>query len=78
MQDQSFQLLINAIPYVVKASPFQFNTETRFSVSFNGSEEFIFTYDATVGRYVAIGDETATIPDDLEVAISEKLYQLVS
>jgi hypothetical protein len=77
MQDQSFQLLLNGVPYVVKASPYQFNTETRFSVSFNGSDDYIFTYDATVGRYVAFGDDTATIPDDLEVAISEKLYQLV-
>ncbi len=77
MQDQSFQLLLNGIPYVVKASPFEFNTETRFSVSFNGSEEYIFTYDASAGRYVAIGDETSTIPDDLEVAIADRLYSLV-
>ena len=78
MQDQSFQLLLNGVPYVVKASPFEFNTETRFSVSFNGSDEFIFTYDTTVGRYVAIGDDTATIPDDLEVAIADRLYTLVA
>ncbi|HKG68956.1 MAG TPA: hypothetical protein VKA92_08810 [Segetibacter sp.] len=77
MQDQSFQLLLNGVPYVVKASPYEFNTETRFSVSFNGSEDFIFTYNAAVGRYVAIGDETSTIPDDLEVAIADKLYSLV-
>jgi hypothetical protein len=77
MQDQSFQLLLNGVPYVVKASPYSFNTETRFTVSFNGSEDFVFTYDAAVGRYVAIGDESISIPDDLEIAISEKLYQLV-
>ncbi|MEJ7680139.1 MAG: hypothetical protein WKG06_20220 [Segetibacter sp.] len=77
MQDQSFQLLLNGIPYVVKASPFEFNTETRFGVSFNGSEDYIFTYDAAAGRYVAIGDETATIPDELEVAIADKLYSFV-
>lgn len=77
MQDQSFQLLLNGVPYVVKASPFEFNTETRFNVSFNGSEDFVFTYNAAVGRYVAIGDETSTIPDDLEVAIADKLYSLV-
>jgi hypothetical protein len=61
----------------VKAAPYEFNTETRFSISFNGSEDFIFVYDATVGRYVAIGDETSTIPDDLEVAIADRLYSLV-
>lgn len=74
MQEQSFQLLLNGIPYIVKAMPFKFNTETRFRVSFNGSDEFIFTYDTSVGQYVAIGDETATIPADLEVAIAERLY----
>jgi hypothetical protein len=77
MQEQSFQLLLNSVPYIVKAAPYEFNTETRFSISFNGSEDFIFVYDATVGRYVAIGDETSTIPDDLEVAIADRLYSLV-
>ena len=78
MQNQSFQLLLNGVPYVVKASPFEFNTETRYSVSFNGSDEYIFTFDSSVGRYVAIGDDTSTIPDDVEVAIAEKLYALTS
>lgn len=77
MQDQSFQLLPNGVPYIIKAMPFKFNTEIRFSVSFNGSDEFIFTYDTTVGQYVAIGEDTETIPADLEVAIAEKLYSFV-
>ena len=77
MQDETFQLLLNAVPYVVKASPYEFNTETRFSVSYNDSEDFIFAYDAAAGRYVAIGDESSTIPDDVEVAIADKLYTLV-
>ncbi len=74
MQEQSFQLVLNGIPYIVKAVPFKFNTEIRFSVSFNGSDDFIFTYDTNVGQYVAIGEETETIPSDLEVAIAERLY----
>ncbi len=77
MREQSFQLLLNGVPYVVRATPFEFNTETRFSISINESEEFIFVYNAAVGRYVAIGDETSTIPDDLEVAIADRLYTLV-
>ena len=77
MQDQSFQLLLNGVPYVVKASPFEFNTETRFTVSYNGSDEFVFTYDPTVGQYVAIGEDSETIPADVEVAIAERLYSLV-
>jgi hypothetical protein len=76
MQDQSFQLLLNSVPYFVKASPFEFNGDTRFTVSYNGSDDFIFTYDKTVGQYVAIGEDTGTIPADLEVAIAERLYAL--
>lgn len=73
MQQQTIQLLINGIPYVVKITPFKFNDETRFTVSFNDSNEYVFTYDTNVSQYVSIGDGTETIPDDLEVAISEKL-----
>lgn len=73
MQQQTIQLLINKIPYVVKVMPFKFNDETRFTVSFNDSDEYVFTYDTNVSQYVPIGDGTETIPDDLEVAISEKL-----
>jgi hypothetical protein len=76
MQDQSFQLLLNGVPYFIKATPFEFNGDTRFTVSYNGSDDFVFTYDTTVGHYVAIGDDTVTIPADLEVAIAERLYSL--
>ncbi len=77
MQDQTFQLLLNGVPYIVKAAPFEFNTETRFTVSYNGSDDFVFTYDTSVGQYVAIGDDSDMIPADLEVAIAERLYALV-
>ncbi|MDQ6812180.1 MAG: hypothetical protein M3040_00345 [Bacteroidota bacterium] len=76
MQEQSFQLLLNAVPYIVKATPFEFNGDTRFTVSYNGSDDFVFTYDSTMGHYVAIEDDTDTIPADLELAIAERLYSL--
>ncbi|MDB5249581.1 MAG: hypothetical protein JWQ40_3975 [Segetibacter sp.] len=76
MQEQSFQLLLNGVPYIVKATPFEFNTDTRFTVSYNGSDDFVFTYDRTIGHYVAIGDDSEIIPADLEVAIAERLYTL--
>lgn len=77
MAEQSFQLLLNGVPYIVKATPFEFNDETRFSVSFNGSDEYVFTYDTNVGQYVSIGDDSDTIPSDLEVAIAGRLYSFV-
>lgn len=76
MQEQSFQLLLNGVPYLVKATPFEFNTETRFNVSYNGSDEYVFTYDTSVGQFVAIGDDAETIPADLELAISQRLYPM--
>lgn len=76
MAEQSFQLLLNGVPYVVKATPYEFNTETRFKVSYNGSEEYVFTFDPSVGQYVAIGDDTSNIPADVEVAIAERLYAI--
>ena len=73
MQEQSFELLLNGVPYFVKAEPFSFNEETRYKVSFNNSEEHIFTWDTRVGRLAPINDDAGTIPDDLEVAIAGKL-----
>lgn len=73
MQEKSFELLLNGVPYFVKAVPFEFNTETRYRVKFNQSDEHIFTWDARLGRLAPIDDGAGTIPDDLEVAIAAKL-----
>lgn len=73
MQEQSFQLLLNGVPYFVKAVPFEYNTETRFKVSYNEGDEHIFTWDSSLGRLTAIDDDAGTIPDDLESAIAGKL-----
>jgi hypothetical protein len=73
MQTQNFKLLVDGVPYEVKAVPFTFNNELRFRVSYNGSEDYIFVRDVNVGQLTAIGDEALDIPDNLEEAISEKL-----
>ena len=73
MQGQSFELLLNGVPYFVKAEPFQYNEETRFKVSYNNGDEHIFTWDSSVGRMAAIDDDASTIPDDLESAIAGRL-----
>ena len=71
--ERNFDLLVDSVPYVVKATPFTFNGEIRYMVSFNGSPEHVFTWDSELGRLAAINDEASTLPDNLEVAISEKL-----
>jgi hypothetical protein len=44
MEAQSFELVVDSLPYLVKATPYEFNTETRFLVSYNGSEEYVFLW----------------------------------
>ena len=73
MQSQTFELMVDGIPVMVRATPYEFNTETRFLVSYNGSDEYVFTWDPSLGRLTAIGDGSEEIPDAIEEAIAEKL-----
>jgi len=73
MGTQNFELLVDGVPYVVKATPYDFNTETRYLVSFNGSEEYVFAWDSSLARLASIGDEAVDIPDNLEIAIANRL-----
>ena len=72
MQEQSFEILVDGVPYIVRAKPYEYNTETRFLVDYDG-DEHVFTWDSSLGRMAAIDDDAATIPDGLEVAIAERL-----
>ena len=69
----SFELLVDKVPYFVKVTPYEFNTETRFKVSYNGSPEHIFTWDSSLGRLAPIVDESSVMPGDLEVVIATKM-----
>ena len=77
MQDQTFTLLVDSVPVDARAVPFKFNEETRFTVTINGSE-YMFVFDTSIGRYAAIGDESATLPDNLEVAVADRLKTIVT
>ena len=76
MGTQNFRLVIDGVPYEVKAIPFEYNNQTRFRVTYNGSDEYIFVRDADIGRLAAIGDEAINIPDNLEEAIAGKLTRV--
>ena len=73
MQESSFEILVDGVPYMVKATPFEFNTETRFKVSYNNEDEHIFTWDSRIGRLAPIDDDAARMPDNLEEAIAARL-----
>ena len=72
MTEQRFELLLDGVPYAVTASPFEYNTETRYKVRYNGNEH-IFSWDSSIGRLAPIDDDASQIPDNLERAISERL-----
>jgi hypothetical protein len=72
-EERRFNLIVDNVPYVVKATPFLFNGETRYKVSFNESSEHVFTWDSSLGQLRAIDDDSSTLPVNLEEAISEKL-----
>jgi len=70
--------MVDGIPVIVRATPYEFNTETRFLVSYNGSDEYVFTWDPSLGRLTAIGDGSEEIPDAIEEAIAEKLQSNIA
>jgi hypothetical protein len=76
METKNFELLLDGVPYEVKAKPFMFNDELRFAVTYNNSEEYIFTRDAEAGQLMAIDSDAVDIPDNLEQAISERLRSI--
>lgn len=65
-------LVLDGVPYSVKAKPFDFNNEKRFVVDYDGNE-YIFAYDSSMGRYASMGDDSIAIPDTLETLVAEKL-----
>ena len=72
MTEQRFELLIDGVPYAVTAAPFEYNTETRYRVAYNGNEH-IFTWDSSLGRLAPIDDDAGELPDNLERAIAQRL-----
>jgi len=73
MKDHTFTVVVDDVPLEVSYAPFEYNTETRFRVSYNNSPEVVFTWDSSLGRLAAISDESSTMPEPVEVAIAEKL-----
>jgi hypothetical protein len=72
MAEERFEFRLDGVPYIVKATPFQFNTETRYRVQFNGNEH-IFTWDSRIGRLAPIDDDASDIPDVVEEEIARRL-----
>lgn len=75
-KDKTLNLVVDDVPYIVKARPFEFNGETRYYVSVNGNPDHVFTWDPEVRAFRSIDDDASTIPDSLEEAISRELLHV--
>ena len=73
MKQGLIEFAVDGVPYEVKVEPYEYNTETRYKISYGDSPEYIFTWDSELGRLAAIDDDSSTLPDDVEVAIAERL-----
>lgn len=71
------EINVDMTPYIINVTPYKFNNEIRYYVSYNGSDDILFAWDNTVGHFASIGDEASTMPDNLELAIAEKLQQMM-
>ena len=78
MQEHKFELVLDGLPYIIKVIPFQYNSEERYKVSYNGGREDIFVWDSSIKRFRALDDDASTMPDVLDIAISEKLLSGIS
>ena len=76
MANHSFQLMLDGSPYDVKAVPFKFNEGTRYTVTYNGSAEYIFAWDDDAGQYIAIDHDSSDIPANVESAIAQQLQRI--
>lgn len=72
MVEKKYEVRVDGVPYIITASPFTFNTETRYEVSFNGVEH-IFAWDSSLGRLASIDEDASKIPDNLELEIAKLL-----
>lgn len=75
MASERFELVVDDVPYSFTATPFTYNTETRYKVMYDGIEH-IFTWDSSLGRLAPINDDSSTLPDGVEEAIAERLQNL--
>lgn len=70
---ETFELNVDNKPVEVKATPYVLNDETRFRVSYNGSPVYIFGWDSSLRRLIAISGGSENIPDHIEEAIAHQL-----
>ena len=69
----NINMRVDDVPYSITATPCTYNSEIQYKVSVNGNDEVIFVFDPAVGRYVAAGNDSVSVPDDVEMEIGNRL-----
>ena len=75
--EETFDLMVDKVPYSIRVTPFLFNEEKRFRISVNGDNGHIFAWDPEIVGLHALDDDASDLPDSLEKAISDKLARTV-
>jgi hypothetical protein len=71
--EQTYDFLVDGVPYFVRILPFNFNDETRYYISVNDGPRHVFLWDEELMQIRSLDDSAAILPDTLETAISRKL-----
>ncbi|OQP38649.1 hypothetical protein A4H97_18175 [Niastella yeongjuensis] len=74
---KSYDLVVDDVPYLVSAEAFTYNDEQRYYVTVNGGPQHVFIWDTDLKRLTALDtdEDSATLPEALEEALSKKLQQ---
>lgn len=76
MEEKKFEFTVQGIPYEVKINPFDFNSQKRFHVSYNGGPVDTFVWDTEMERFRSIDEDASILPDGLELEISNKIMEM--
>jgi hypothetical protein len=74
-EERTFNLVVDSVPYIIKATPFYFNDELRYEVKINDDTEHVFAWDVELTGFRAIDDDASVLSDVVEEAISQKLRE---
>ena len=70
-----FNVTVDQIPYQVDVLPFQFNNDSRFSITINNGSRGIFAWDSEMKMYRGLDDQSSILPDGLMVEINKKFIR---
>lgn len=68
-------ILVDAVPYNTRITPFDFNGQKRFKVQINSGEDHILAWDEELMSLKPLDDSGSTLPDDLVRELSDTIVR---